>query len=93
MKQKKLANIHLTINFNFTPEKRLREVTAKQLKVYRIIQSEIKRAGASPTIQKLAAKMGVSSFRTVTQYLEALERHGYISRAHFKQNGIKTLKP
>ncbi len=53
-----------------------------------MIKSHIKEHSSSPTIEEIADALKVSSTRTVTQYLESLERKGYIHRTKNKKRNI-----
>jgi repressor LexA len=63
-------------------------LTKKQAAVYQFIKSSISATGEAPTLKEIAGKLGVSSIRTVTQHLEALERKGLIARSRYAQRGI-----
>ncbi len=52
----------------------------------------ISRRGKSPTISELQKELGLSSTRSVTQRLEALERKGFIRRDRFQHRGIIILE-
>lgn len=64
-------------------------LTTKQQRAYEIIEDYIRRNGESPTVTELAELLGVSSLRTVTQYLESLEKKGLISRVQHQSRGIR----
>lgn len=53
-----------------------------------MIKSYVKEHNSSPTIEEIADALNVSSTRTVTQYLESLERKGYIHRTKNKKRNI-----
>jgi len=55
-------------------------LTPKQSRVLKVITKYVERAGQSPTLDELRTNLGFRSLRTVTQYLETLERKGYILR-------------
>ena len=55
-------------------------LTYKQQKVLDVLREHIDKWQESPTLEQLRAKLGFSSLRTVTQYLDILERKGYIVR-------------
>ncbi|EKE19529.1 MAG: hypothetical protein ACD_8C00143G0001 [uncultured bacterium] len=67
-------------------------LTKKQKRVFDFICSCLERDGFSPTIGELAKFLGVSSLRTVTQYLESLEKKGLIVRGHHQSRGIRLAK-
>jgi len=52
----------------------------------------IAKRGKGPTISELQKELGLSSTRSVTQRLEALERKGFIRRDRFQHRGIKILE-
>lgn len=64
-------------------------LTSKQKRVFDYICSCLEKTSVSPTIVELAEFLGVSSLRTVTQYLESLEKKGLIVRGHHKSRGIR----
>ena len=47
--------------------------------------------GRSPTLEQLRSTLGFNSLRTVTQYLDALERKGYILRRKNAKRNIELL--
>ncbi len=62
-------------------------LTAKQNRVLTAIKLHMVTSKEAPTLEELRAALGVSSLRTVTQYLESLERKGYIvRRKHARRN-------
>ncbi len=56
-----------------------------------IIKRYIAKYGQSPTITELKKELGLSSLRSVTQRLEALEKKGFITRDRFQQRSIKIV--
>lgn len=72
-------------------KKTSQNLTSKQKKVYDFIVSFIAKEGSSPTISELADFLQVSSLRTVTQYLEALEKKNKIIRTKGSSRGIKLI--
>lgn len=56
-----------------------------------IIKRHIAKYGQSPTITELKKELGLSSLRSVTQRLEALEKKGFITRNRFQQRSIKVV--
>ncbi|OGG42168.1 repressor LexA [Candidatus Jorgensenbacteria bacterium RIFCSPLOWO2_01_FULL_45_25b] len=67
-------------------------LTKRQKEVLELLRQHIVRHGASPTIEEMAKKIKVSSLRTVTQYLEALEKKGYILRTKNKKRSIELIR-
>lgn len=55
-------------------------LTFKQQRVLDAVRDYLYREDQSPTLEQLRQKLGFSSLRTVTQYLDILERKGYIVR-------------
>lgn len=66
-------------------------LTQKQHQVYVSIKDYVTKENKSPTVSELARLMNVSSLRTVTQYLESLEKKGLISRIRHRRRGIRLL--
>ncbi len=64
-------------------------LTAKQDRVLTAIKMHWVTSRESPTLEELRAALGVSSLRTVTQYLESLERKGYIVRRKWGRRAIE----
>ncbi|NTW26847.1 MAG: repressor LexA [Candidatus Moranbacteria bacterium] len=67
-------------------------LTSKQKRVFDYICNCLENNDKSPTILELAKFLGVSSLRTVTQYLESLEKKGLIVRSHHQSRGIRLVK-
>lgn len=62
-------------------------LTYKQRKVLEEVQTHMLKWGKPPTLDELREMLGLHSIRTVTQYLDILERKGYIVRRRgFKRN-------
>jgi repressor LexA len=55
-------------------------LTYKQQRVLDVIREHLSKWQEPPTLEQLRAKLGFASLRTVTQYLDILERKGYIVR-------------
>lgn len=55
-------------------------LTFKQQRVLNAVRDHSYNEGRSPTLEQLRQTLGFSSLRTVTQYLDILERKGYIVR-------------
>lgn len=64
-------------------------LTKKQKRVLNLISDYSRDNGQSPTISELKDLLNVSSLRTVTQYLEILERKGFIYRDKYSKRGIR----
>ncbi|NTV40742.1 MAG: repressor LexA [Candidatus Moranbacteria bacterium] len=67
----------------------IKKLTQKQKKIFEYICDCLEKDGVSPTILQLAKFMGVSSLRTVTQYLESLEKKKLIVRSRHQSRGIR----
>src|SRR3989338_4261172 len=64
-----------------------KSLTGKQKRVLENIELYIKAKGEPPTLDELRQNLGFKSMRTVTQYLESLERKGFIvRRKHARRN-------
>lgn len=69
------------------------KITKKQRRVSEYIMEYIKKNGISPTIREIQDAIKAKSVRTVTQYLEALEKKGLILRNENKVNrNIELIK-
>lgn len=55
-------------------------LTFKQQRVLSAIRDHVAQENVPPTLEELRQELGFSSLRTVTQYLDILERKGYIVR-------------
>ena len=55
-------------------------LTFKQQRVLTEVRNHIEKWQEPPTLEQLRGKLGFASLRTVTQYLDILERKGYIVR-------------
>lgn len=70
-------------------DKKTKQLTLKQKKVFDFIASYINKFGLSPTLKEIQNEMGVNSIRGVTQFLEALEKKNLIYRTNDRQRNIK----
>jgi repressor LexA len=62
-------------------------LTFKQRKVLDEVRAHMQKWNTPPTVDELREKLGFQSLRTVTQYLDILERKGYLVRRRgFKRN-------
>lgn len=66
-------------------------ITEKQQKVLEIIYQSINESGFPPTIADLKERLGVVSNQSVLNFLDILERKGYIKREDGQARGIKIL--
>lgn len=64
-------------------------LTPKQERVLTAIKLHIINCKEPPTLSELRSALGVSSLRTVTQYLESLERKGYLVRRRNARRNIE----
>ena len=55
-------------------------LTDKQKKVLDVITSYMKSHGQSPTLEELQVELGVKSKHSIVQFLEYLDKKGYISK-------------
>jgi len=55
-------------------------LTFKQQRVLSTLRDYMYTQNQSPTLEQLRSALGFNSLRTVTQYLDILERKGYIVR-------------
>jgi len=67
------------------------ELTQKQRRVLEFIQQRI-REDSPPTIREIGKHMGFSSTGTVRDYLEALEKKGYLKRRGSLSRSIQLLR-
>lgn len=72
--------------------KRRETLTKKQREVFELIKGRILKRGESPTLAELREKLEAKSMRTVTQYLEALQRKGLIRRDRYVARGIRLIE-
>lgn len=70
----------------------LRRITPAQEETLSFLKSYIAEHGESPTIAELQEEFNLSSVRSVTQRLEALEKKGLIMRDKFKHRNVKVLE-
>lgn len=73
--------------------KKQNSLTSKQKRVYEYICACLEKQKVAPTILELKEFLGVSSLRTVTQYLESLERKELIVRSRGQNRGIRLVTP
>lgn len=66
-------------------------LTPKQQKFLNYIREFIRHKGYAPTLQDMATHFRLSSLGTVQQYMEALERKGYIRRSN-KARGLQIIE-
>ncbi len=68
------------------------KLTAKQKRVLDFIKESI-RNNMPPTIREIAEKLGFSSTGTVRDYLEVLQKKGYLKRSENKSRAIELISP
>lgn len=66
-----------------------RLLTTKQDRVLTVIKMHWLTSHESPTLEELRSALGCKSLRTVTQYLESLERKGHIVRRKWGRRTIE----
>ena len=69
-------------------DKIIAQLTAGQKRFYETLKTYINKHGRSPTVSEMARLLKLSSPRSVTQYLESLERRGLIRRWRYKERGV-----
>ncbi len=67
-------------------------LTPQQKETYEFIRDYIAKRGLSPTLEEMKDALGKSSLRSVTQYLEALERKGKITRKRYRARNVKLVQ-
>lgn len=73
-------------------ERRKRILTQRQKEVLATIKTFIIEHGESPTTKELRTLIKVKSLRSVTQYLESLEKKGLIQRNRYKKRNIELVE-
>jgi repressor LexA len=73
-------------------DKRLSTLTAKQQRVLEFIRSYIQEREKSPSTSEIAEALGFSSYRSVTQYIESLEKKGLVQRDRYETRNIRLLE-
>ncbi len=71
---------------------RLVALTPAQRETLTFIEGYVRDHGKAPTITELGTQFGLSSLRSVTQRLEALERKGLIKRDRFRHRSIAIIE-
>ena len=66
-----------------------KSLTGKQKRVLDNIQLYINAKGEPPTLDELRQNLGLKSLRTVVQYIETLERKGYVVRRRYSHRNIE----
>jgi repressor LexA len=74
-------------------EEAILRLTQNQKKFYETLKSYVNKNGRSPTVVEMVAAMKFSSPRSVTQYLDSLEKKGLIRRWRYKNRGIELVNP
>lgn len=65
-------------------------MTPRQLRVFKFLRDFIRKNSYAPSLEEIASHMKVCKI-TVRQYLEALERHGVISRKRYGCRSIEIV--
>ncbi len=66
-------------------------LTPNQARFYAILRNYIAKWGTSPSVVELRDLLKVPSLRSVTQYLDSLQRKGYIHRVKHQKRSIRLL--
>lgn len=66
-------------------------LTPRQHQVYSYIVNYVDRYGSAPTLQEIAAYLGVKGNLGVLRHLQALEKKGYIERTGAGSRGIRVV--
>jgi len=66
-----------------------KSLTGKQKRVLDNISLYISAKGEPPTLDELRQNLGFKSLRTVVQYIETLERKGYVVRRRYSHRNIE----
>ena len=66
-----------------------KSLTGKQKRVLDNLQLNINARGEPPTLDELRQNLGFKSLRTVVQYIETLERKGYVVRRRYSHRNIE----
>ncbi len=66
-------------------------LTPRQHQVYRFIQTCLDHSGVPPTLQEIAAHLGINGNMGVLRHLQALEKKGYIERTRGGSRGIRVV--
>jgi repressor LexA len=68
-------------------------LTDRQERLLRIIETSVTKRGYVPTLQEMAAAMGITSLQGVKDHLTALERKGYLRRTPGRRRAIGIIQP
>lgn len=72
----------------------MNDLTERQAKVLRFIESHARRNGYPPSLREIADHIGAKWSHGIERHLEALEKKGYIKREAVKSRGIQlTSRP
>jgi len=66
-------------------------LTLKQQETLTYLKNYILKHDQAPFLSEMKKHFGLSSNRSVTQRLDALEKKGYIARDHFKRRGLRIV--
>ncbi len=67
----------------------MNDLTERQTRVFRFIESHHQRYGYPPTIREIADHIGAKWSHGIERHLQALEKKGYIKREAVKSRGIR----
>ncbi|MEU4164992.1 transcriptional repressor LexA [Actinoplanes sp. NPDC026670] len=66
----------------------LAQISSQQQRVLAVIQQWVERCGYPPTVREIGQAVGLSSPSAVTHHLDALQRHGFLTR----QSGPRAIR-
>lgn len=69
-----------------------KDITTKQRRILRFIQSRISHEGRPPTLREIAAWFGFKSTGTVRDYLKVLTQKGYLKKTPKKSRALELVK-
>ncbi len=66
-------------------------LTPIERRIYNYLVDHLKRETYQPSIREIGDKFGIRSTKTVTEYLQSLERKGYLDRAPSRSRALRIL--
>ncbi len=66
-------------------------LTPNQQRVLRFLERYLARHDTAPTYEEVAEELGYASKKSVVQYLDALERKGYIRRQRYRHRSLDII--
>lgn len=67
-------------------------LTPKQQQVLRFLQRYLSRHGTAPTYGEIAEELGLADKKSIRQYLDALQRKGYLRRQRYGHRSIELIE-